>query len=130
MPVFQCAVKPDTRRVNLFTDDGKVIRAGAGAKELAGDGVPYRGYENGCRAHMGTFCAKVEGSCAFPSPFRVSANRSGQRLAVVEEEAIGSGAEVASCWVMLRNITHLTSFCFGLYLLQWYKIVEYTKNAA
>jgi|GEM_PF-4833761 len=119
MPLFQCVVKSDTRQVNLFTDEGKVTRAGAGAKELAGDRFPFRGHENGCRAYMGTFCAKEEGSCAFPSPFRVSVNRSGQRPAVVEEEEIGSCAEAASCWVMLRNITGLTPFYCWLYLFRW-----------
>ena len=104
MPLFPCAVKPDTLRVNLFTDDGKVTRAGAGAKELAGDEFPFRGYESGCRLPMGPFGTKASGLCAILSPFCVSVNRSGQRPAVVGEAVIGSGAEAYGCSTMLRNI--------------------------
>jgi len=140
--MFQCAVKPDTRRVNLFTEDGKVSRAGAGAKESAGDGYSFHGHENGCRGYMGTFCTKASGSCAIPYLLFVSANRSGRRPAVEGEKAIGSGAEAVGCCVMLRNITYVKRLCLMLYPEPmtpirtvcksnvWHKIVEYTKNAA
>ena len=105
MALFQCAVKPDTRRVNLFTEDGKVSRAGAGAKESAGDGYSFHGHENGYKGYMGTFCTKASGSCAIPYLLFVSVNRPGKQPAVVKKEAIGSGVEAAGCRVMLRNIT-------------------------
>ena len=116
--MFPCAVKPDTLRVNLFTDDGKVTRAGAGAKELAGDEFPFRGYENGCRLPMGPFGTKASGLCAILSPFCVSVNRSRQQPAVVGEAVISSGAEAYGCWAMLRNITNIKFICLGIYLFQ------------
>ena len=118
MALFPCAAKSDTRQVNLFTEDGKVPRAGAGAKEPVGDGFPFRGHENGCRGYMSTFGAKESGSCAIPYLLFASVNRPGKQLAVVKKEAIDSGAEVVGCWVMLRNITRLTSLYRGFYMFQ------------
>src|SRR5690606_23554822 len=134
--------KPDTRRANLFTDDGKVSRAGAGAKESAGNGYSFHGYENGCRVYMGTFFAKASDSCAIPYLLFVSVSRLGQRPAVEREEAIGSGVEVVGCRVMLRNITYVKHLCLMFYPASmtplraacksnvWHEIEEFAKNAA
>ena|GEM_PF-6294209 len=136
MAVFPCAAKPDTRRVNLFTNDGKVPRAGAGAKEPVGEGYSFHGYENGCRGYMGTFGAKESGSCAIPHLLFASVNRPGKQPAVVKKEAIDSDAEVVGCWVMLRNITNIKHSCLMFYPSsmtpiratyksnRWHKIVE------